>query len=63
SLIYPAKELCASSKTLRRNLIEGKSCQILTSGDWYYESRLSTSFPYRMSIENGYDVNPLGGDN
>ncbi|RWW75623.1 hypothetical protein BHE74_00016345 [Ensete ventricosum] len=36
SLIYLAKELCTGSKTLRRNLVEDNSCQILTNGDSCY---------------------------
>ncbi|RRT62723.1 hypothetical protein B296_00018334 [Ensete ventricosum] len=36
SLTYPAEELCISSVTLRRKLIEDNSCQILTIGDQYY---------------------------
>ncbi|RWV81100.1 hypothetical protein BHE74_00041112 [Ensete ventricosum] len=42
SLTYPTEELCTSSITLRRKLIEDNSCQILTTGD--HESRLSASF-------------------
>ncbi|RWW73374.1 hypothetical protein BHE74_00018761 [Ensete ventricosum] len=33
SLIYLVKELCRSSKTLRGNLMEDNSCQVLTIGD------------------------------
>ncbi|RWW01523.1 hypothetical protein BHE74_00023863 [Ensete ventricosum] len=32
SLIYLVEELCISLKTLRRNLLEDNSCQILTNG-------------------------------
>ncbi|RWW89077.1 hypothetical protein BHE74_00001989, partial [Ensete ventricosum] len=52
-LIYPAKELCTSSKTLRRNLVEDNSCQIHSNGDWSTKSRLSASFFNRIPIENG----------
>ncbi|RWV80749.1 hypothetical protein BHE74_00025903 [Ensete ventricosum] len=63
SLIYPVEELCTSSKTLRRNLMEDKSCQILTMVTGTTESRLSASFPNKMLIENGNDANLLGSDN
>ncbi|RRT82436.1 hypothetical protein B296_00014040 [Ensete ventricosum] len=63
SLIYPAKELCTSLKTLRRNLMEDNSCQILPMVIGTIDSRLSTLFSNRMLIKSGSDANLLGSDN
>ncbi|RWV87179.1 hypothetical protein GW17_00050857 [Ensete ventricosum] len=63
SLVYPLEELHVGSKTLRRNLMEDNSCQILINDDRFIKSRLSYSFSNRISIENGSDANLLGSDN
>ncbi|RWW24398.1 hypothetical protein GW17_00011313 [Ensete ventricosum] len=63
SLIYPVKELCTGSETLHRNIMEDNNCQILINGDHTTKSRLSISFPNRVLIESGSDVNLLEGDN
>ncbi|RRT48621.1 hypothetical protein B296_00030250 [Ensete ventricosum] len=45
SLTYPAEELCISSMTLRKKLMEDNSCQIPPLVISTTESRLSVSFP------------------
>ncbi|RRT54037.1 hypothetical protein B296_00049430 [Ensete ventricosum] len=63
SLIYLTKELYASSKTLRRNLMEDSSCQSSPLVINATKSRLSALFSNRISIESGSDANLLGSDN
>ncbi|RWW56072.1 hypothetical protein BHE74_00037242, partial [Ensete ventricosum] len=62
SLIYPAEELCIGSKTLRKNLIQDKSCQSSPIVIDATESRLSASFPNKMSIKNRSNSNLFGDD-
>ncbi|RZR88708.1 hypothetical protein BHM03_00016336, partial [Ensete ventricosum] len=73
SLIYLVKELCRSSKTLRGNLMEDNSCQVLTIGDQcqgccYADRSLpggSAKIDRRRSIEGEIDrrrsISVVGG--
>ncbi|RWW16183.1 hypothetical protein GW17_00019943 [Ensete ventricosum] len=63
SLIYPVKKLYVGSETVRINLMEDKSCQILIMMIGAIGSRLSASFPNRVSIESESDVKLFGSDN
>ncbi|RWW76693.1 hypothetical protein BHE74_00015195 [Ensete ventricosum] len=60
SLTYLAEELCISSMTLQRKLMEDNSCQIPMISTT--ESRLPASFS-NCPIESGSDANLLGSDN
>ncbi|RWW09985.1 hypothetical protein BHE74_00025549 [Ensete ventricosum] len=57
SLIYLVEELCTSSKTFQRNLIDDNSYQISLMVIGVIESRLFASFLKRIPIESGRYTN------